>query len=277
MSSDDFTTDNFTANLKLAASYYPSISELCRKLEINRQQFMKYLAGTSFPSRYNLRRICDFFGFDEYEVLMPHDQFRNLVRLRPAWDRDDLPLPPGLAGFLGQAQRHRGALTKAHGYFYKYYLSFSTPRQILRSLIHIYGWEDYTLYKRLERLRRPGHAGPPDVYKYAGIVTVAGDRIHMLDTETITGSELTQTILYLNYRNHISVLTGLTAGVSGGDAHEPSAARVVLEYIGRSVHLRQALSDCQLYPVDSPEIPARIRLHLTAAGRFMEPWRAAIL
>jgi transcriptional regulator with XRE-family HTH domain len=67
----DFTTTNFTANLKRVASYYPSISEMCRKLEINRHQFMKYLSGASFPSRYTMRRICDFFGVDEYEILLP--------------------------------------------------------------------------------------------------------------------------------------------------------------------------------------------------------------
>ncbi len=276
MDSDDFTTGNFTANLKLAASYYPSVSQMCRKLGINRQQFMKYLAGTSFPSRHNLRRICDFFGFDEYEVLMPHDQFRNILRLRPAREGDDLSIPPGFAGLLAEAQRCRGTLTKTHGYYYKYYLSFSTPCHILRSLVHIYGWNEYTLYRRLERLRQPDRAGPPDVYKYAGLVTVAGDRMHMLDRETITGSELTQTVLYLNYRNRISVLTGLTVGVSGGDAHEPSASRVVMEYIGRAANLRQAIAECRLYPEDSPEIPGQIRDHLTAGGRISEPLRAAI-
>lgn len=46
---NDFTTENFTANLKIAASYYPSISEMCRKLGINRQQFMKYLSGRVVP------------------------------------------------------------------------------------------------------------------------------------------------------------------------------------------------------------------------------------
>ena len=146
----------------------------------------------------------------------------------------------------------------------------------MRSLIFIYPWKDYTLYKRLERLRRPDSAGPPDVYKYAGLVTIAGDRMHMLDQETITGSELTQTVLYLNYRNRISVLTGLTVGVSGGDAHEPSASRVVMEYIGRSVNLRQAIAECRLYAEESPDIPAQIRDHLTAGGRISGPLRAAI-
>lgn len=272
----DFTTENFSANLKLAASYYPSISETCRKLGINRQQFMKYLAGSSFPSRYTMRRICDFFGFDEYEILLPHDQFRNIVRLHPVRGADDLTLPPGVSGLLSQAQRLRSVLSKTHGYYHMYYLSFSQPKHVLKSLVFIYGWNDYTLYKRLERLKRKSSAAPPDVYKYAGLVTVAGDRMHMFDNEMITGAELTQTVLFMNYRNRISMLTGLTTGVSGGDAHEPSSARVVMEYIGRSVNLRQAIADCRLYPLDAPEVPPRILSHLTAGGRIDEPLRGKI-
>jgi len=48
MHSDDFTTENFKANLKLATSYYPSVSEVCRKLGINRQQFMKETYWSGF-------------------------------------------------------------------------------------------------------------------------------------------------------------------------------------------------------------------------------------
>lgn len=274
MSSDDFTTENFKANLKLAASYYPSIAEMCRKLGINRQQFMKYLAGTSFPARYNLRRICDFFGVDEYEILMPHDQFSNIIRLRPTNKADEVEMPPGMAGLLKEAQRHRNTLTKMHGYYYEYYLSFSTPGHILRALTYVYGWKDFTLYKRMERLTRPQHKGRPDIYKYAGVISITGDRMHMFDQEIITGSELTQKVLYPNYRNRVSMLTGLMLGVSAGDAHEPSASRVVMEYIGRTGNLRQALFECGLYPEDSPHIPRAIAAHLTAGGRHHEPLRA---
>lgn len=223
-----------------------------------------------------MRRICDFFGFDEYEMLLPHEQFQNIVRLRPVRGAEDVTMPPGLAGILTQAQRSRGVLSKTYGYYHKYYLSFSTPKHVLKSLVFIYGWNEYTLYKRLERLKRPGVPGPPDVYKYAGMVTVAGDRMHLLDQEVITGAELTQTALFMNYRNRVSVLTGLTMGVSGGDAHEPSSARVVMEYIGRSVNLRQAISDCRLYPLDSTSIPRRILYHLTASGRIDEPLRGKV-
>lgn len=274
---NDFTTENFTANLKLAASFYPSISELCRKLEINRQQFMKYLSGNSFPSRYNLRRICDFFGFDEFEMLMPHDQFRNIVRLRPVQSDSEVVVPPVMTELLSNAQRQRSQLTKTHGYYHQYYLSFSNPGHILKSIVYIYGWNDYTFYKRIERLRKTDETGPLDVYKYAGMITIAGDRMHMIDHETITGAELTQTVLYLNYRNRISMLTGLTMGVSGSDAHHPSCSRVVMEYIGRSVNLRQAISDCHIYPLDSEHVPNRILEHLTDNHQTSEPMTGSTL
>lgn len=276
MYSDDFTTENFKANLKLASSYYSSIAEMCRKLGINRQQFMKYLSGKSFPTRYNLRRICDFFGFDEYELLMPHDQFSNILKLRPKHTGDSVTLPPGMAGLLKEAQRKKGALTKLHGYYYEYYLSFSCPGHILKSLTCIYDWKDFTLYKRVERLNKEGRIGPQDLYKYAGIISITGDRIHMIDQETLTGSELTQKILYPNYKNRVSTLTGLIIGVSGADTHEPSSSRVIMEYIGKTANLRQAISECGIYPKDSPNIPQAISQHLTNQGQLHEPLKGAI-
>lgn len=277
MQADDFTNDSFKVNLKLATSYYPSISEVCRKLSLNRQQFMKYLSGASFPSRYNLRRICDFFGFDEYEFLMPPDQFAKILELRPSKTPNELEGLPGLTELLKEAQRGRSMLTKMHGYYYEYFLSYSTPHHIIRSLTYIYPWKDYTLYKRKEWLKHPGQEGQPDVYKYAGVMTVSGGRLHMFDHESITGSELTQKILFMNYRNRISMLTGLSLGVSGGDAHEPSASRVVMEFIGRTTHLRRVIQACGIYPLDSPEIPDLIRDHLTLGGTIDAPLRGATL
>ena len=95
-----FTTTNFVSNLKLACSYYPSVSEVSRKVGINRQQFMRYLAGESFPSRHNLRKLCDLFGVDEYELLMPIHQFRNLLRLKKERDDGLIRLPPLLPQLL---------------------------------------------------------------------------------------------------------------------------------------------------------------------------------
>ena len=266
----DYASGNFVANLRFACSFSPSITDVCRKVGINRQQFTKYIAGVAFPSRYNLRRICDFLGVDEFEILMPHDQFRRILQLRPRRSGDAPPVPEAIDTLLVQAQRQKGHLGRYLGYYYTYYASLSRPGFILRSLLHIYAWQDFVAYRRIERLN-DGRGGPPDVYKYRGLVLEVGDRLHMLDQETLTGSELTHTILYPVYRNRVSVLSGLTMGVSGADTRQPSAARIMLEYVGRNVGARESLRRCGLYVPGSPDIPEAVMAYLRGAGPELDP------
>ncbi|WP_108365595.1 helix-turn-helix transcriptional regulator [Limnohabitans sp. Bal53] len=261
-----FTAANFVNNLKLACSYYPSVSEVARKVGINRQQFMRYLSSESYPSRHNLRKLCDLFGVDEFELLMPVHQFRNLLRLKKERDEGLVKLPPLLPPLLQLVQRQRAELSKNLGYFHVYYLSASRPGSVLKSLIHIYEWQEFTLYKRIERLKVPGSKGQAELYKYSGMVGVVGDRLHLIDQETLTGSELTHTILYPSYRNRITYLTGLTVGVSGNDAHRPSASRIALEYAGNTVNLRRAIADCGLFAPEDPAVPAIISRYLCQPG-----------
>ena len=62
--------DPVSANLSFACTLFPSIAHVCRRIGINRQQFNKYLSGSVRPSRHNMRKICDFFGVTEAELLM---------------------------------------------------------------------------------------------------------------------------------------------------------------------------------------------------------------
>jgi len=259
---------NLAANLKLAASYYPSVAGMCRKLDINRQQFVKYLIGSAFPSPATMRRICDFLGVDEFEVLMPPEQFRAIISLRRKSAFEDLEVPPRLREMLSQAVSSPAEVRRLHGYYYEYRHSFTRSRRILRSFTHIYGWRRYSFYRRIERLKDTvsGSApasGPPDVYKYDGLIMPVGDRLHLLDFETITHSELTHTVLYISYANRVSHLTGLTMGVSALSSHEPVAARVCLEYVGRSVSRSRALRACGLYAPDSSDISQMVRDYLS--------------
>jgi len=253
---------SLAANLRQACSYHASVSDVCRKIGINRAQFMRYLAAEAFPSRRNLRRICDYFGCDEHEMLMAPERFTDLLRLRPRHRADGIDVPPLILDLLGAAHRQQARLSKMIGYYYQYYSSFSAPGHILQALVSIYALGSLTAYKRIERLRMSDLGRPPDVFKYAGLVVLVGDRVHMLDQETITFSELSQTILFPTYRNKVTTLTGLTMGVSGNDAHQPSASRVVLHYLGRTVDLRKAIAGCRLHAADSEAVPALVKSYL---------------
>jgi len=75
-------SSNFATNLGFLCGYHKSISEICRRLDINRTQFNRYLYGGTTPSRNTLRRICDFFGVEEYEIVLPPDQLANIISVR---------------------------------------------------------------------------------------------------------------------------------------------------------------------------------------------------
>mgnify|MGYP001357783404 CR=1 FL=1 len=74
-------SNDLSRNLKLLIAYSASISEVCKKINISRQQFTKYLSGKSFPRLQSLQRICDHFGLEDWEILLPHSDFRKLITL----------------------------------------------------------------------------------------------------------------------------------------------------------------------------------------------------
>ncbi|WP_137389514.1 transcriptional regulator [Rhodoligotrophos defluvii] len=258
---------DFIQNLRLLCSYHRSITEVTRKLAMNRQQFMKYLGGGAFPSSSNLRRICDFFGVEEYEILMPHERFSEVVRLRPAARQITSELPVGAQRVMRLAIAQHAQLAKYCGYYYKYFYSFSTPSFILRSLVCIYQDEKLTLYKTVELLSRPEQRDAnSDLFKYRGVVLPIGDRLHMIDHESVLGNEMSQTILYPPYRNRVSALIGLMIGITATEAHQPVAARAVLEYLGRQVDRRKAIAGCGLFAQDAPEVPRSVLTYLREAS-----------
>jgi transcriptional regulator with XRE-family HTH domain len=58
----------FAVNLRQACLRYRTISEVCDGIGINRQQFNKYLSGTSMPNALTLERICRFLGVRQSDL-----------------------------------------------------------------------------------------------------------------------------------------------------------------------------------------------------------------
>ena len=255
-------SDDFSRNLRLLCSYYKSIAEVCRRLKINRPQFNRYLSGRYKPSANTMRLFCDFFGVEEYEMLLPHNQFQRLIQIRPkatAPAVESLPETPHLAHLNDLSSP---GLEKYLGYYFEYYMSMAYPGKLLRTLICIERRVDKIYYQRTERLLENSHDKPCHGV-YLGIAHFLTDRIFMVDYESLTGHEITQTILFPSFKNRVSRLTGLKLGVSGSGERMPCCARVLYEYLGTAVDLRRALALCGLYELDSPSIDDSIRKAVT--------------
>ncbi len=112
----------FGANLRQLAQRYPSVSELCRQLGINRTQFNRYLAGESFPRPDILDRICQFFDVDARILLKPLDEIEPHAT-HPAVNVIDRYLSANVdttfaTGFYQAIERDQTAASQPHHRLY---------------------------------------------------------------------------------------------------------------------------------------------------------------
>ncbi|WP_121066612.1 helix-turn-helix domain-containing protein [Chachezhania antarctica] len=260
--------DPLTSNLAFACTLFPSIAHVCRRIGINRQQFNKYLSGTVRPSRHNMRRICDFFGVTEAELLMEPARFAELISLRrrPGSEQEVTPLGPTLK----RLSQFSTPLHRYVGGYFRYFHSYSNPGMIMRSYAQITRRDGHYLWKNIER-EDTAQGGPRDVFKYEGMVFYLGERINVVENEALLSSSITQMILYPSYNAGIDYLLGIQTGGPLKRGRKPSASRVVLDYLGQNVDARRAMAQCGLFAPEEldPKIVQLVRNEMpTGAWTF---------
>lgn len=231
--------DAFADNLAYLCGFHPSIAEVCRRLSINRQQFNKYLAGASRPSRHNMRRICDLGGVTEAEILLEPGQFRELVSLRRQASRAEVL--PELYREVEELFRASAPLDRYVGYYYRYFYSFGRPGRITRSLASISRVDGRYLWKNVERERLREGEPVHGVAKYHGAAFLLANRIYIVEHDALLLNSITQMTLYPSYRAHVGDLLGVQTGGPVRRGRQPGASRVLMRYLGRRIDTRKAL------------------------------------
>jgi hypothetical protein len=259
---------NFATNLRLLCGRHRSVSEVCRRLAINRQQFNKYLAGASLPSSATLGRICAFFAIDQGDILLAPAEFAALAGARPQ-ERGPVP-PPLFAPTVDRIASHfpdsSRKLERYVGYYFCYYCSPAYPRKVIKSLSRICRSGDHFYDRTIERLvdkRRP--QARFSVCKYTGSVVHTEDRIYIAHSNLFLNQTMSLVVFYPSYRATLQYLSGVFVSVSSGPGRQPFASRVVYHYLGPTIDRRRALASCGLYPIDSAEIGEEIRLRVRNA------------
>jgi len=252
-------------NLRLLCSYHNSIADVCRKLSINRSQFNRYLNGYTLPSLRLMRKMCDFFGVEEAELLMPHGQFKELVRLKPQGagvlvDKN-LVMSTGEKVLLAS----RSKLDGYAGYYFTYYNSMSNPGKILKGLTRIYRTPFSMNIKTLEVIGKWRHGG--FICKYEGACFTLGDRLFITAMETLTRNEAIQIILYPNYTNRIRYLSGIMSGVAAHATRPPTATQLVMQFLGTNLDVRKSLAQCGLFDPEDEHLPDDVRKMISGTLR----------
>ncbi len=246
-------------NLRLLCGYGRSVSDVCRKAGINRQQFNKYLSGQATPSLRSLRLVCDFFGVEESEILMDYASFSELVRRRPPRLRAKHdPLSRFVDQLAAGRPRSAEALGKYRGFYYCYTRPEERAPTLLRSLVYVHE-ENGSFFSTSVDVNRPLEGPLPRTMKYKGIVVHLADRLMFIEREVSVGDCVLIAILFTTDYEPITYLTGLITGIMPESSKQIESYRTVYEYLGRGIDARAALKDCGRVRLDDPEINDYIR------------------
>jgi hypothetical protein len=202
---------------------------------------------------------------EEFEIGLPTDQFVSLIggKTKLVVPSREESAPERILGHLRQQSSLQ--LKAYTGYYYEYYHAMTEPGSIICALVRVYEENQHFVYERNERLQIVGVEDEYEQYRYVGVAYYLQDRLFLIDYESLTSNEISQTILIPSFKSCITRLNGLKMGVSAADHRTPACSRVVWEYLGQEVNRIDAYCKVRLYRMDDPVIDDDLRGRLAQA------------
>jgi transcriptional regulator with XRE-family HTH domain len=253
----------FARNLRVLAQTEQSVTKLCQAIEINRQQFNKYLRGEHLPSRRNRARIASYFKIAEKDLFLDSDTFEAAYGRRQSPLLSFLVSARELNELMPSVEAGAKSMRDMLGIYLRYQCSSIYEKRVLRSILRIEEIDGFIQYQYLE------HFQDLDLplktayrFRYQGVCLFVEERLFLIDAEVVQRNEMTFGVFIPIVRKPQRFLFGLTMGVAATAFREPYATRVALEFLDQGAikpsHLRLARA---LAPED-PAIPFEIKAYL---------------
>jgi transcriptional regulator with XRE-family HTH domain len=260
--------ENFPSNLRSLCADHGSISQICRDIGINRQQFNRYLNGSSMPSAHNLRRIARHFDLTEELLLAAPSTFEAAQR-QTGPGTGDKTSEAFLAPYTGQLKNLRRYL----GFYHSYFCTPSWEGRIFCSLVR-FSEKDGLIICRSYENATSGDKSVRQISRYDGLVTMRGNRIFITEHERAHEGSVAQTILYTAHRQQLKYLRGMTMGLAWRPYPHPYAAKAIWKRVSERVTAREAIAACGIYPAQSRQIDPTIRSHLSVEPGYLSSGKA---
>jgi hypothetical protein len=246
----------FALNLRRHCSAFGSIAAVCRGCGINRQQFNKYLAGQILPNSRTLKRISGFLGICEVDL------FQNSAIVLPATIPEYSAaheLETVLRETVPRLKRDSDVLKE--GYYFCYFPLQNHENYLMRSLLKVKIKNGISCFTRLTLT--PSRAQPGIFLgrgKHVGVVLATAQEIYLLATNT-SSSQLSLITIDRSFTACAPVLQGmvLTRGLNA-----QMACRVMVDFVGAEINLRQAIKKLGPVSTEDREINRHIVFSLSA-------------
>ncbi|SCZ73677.1 helix-turn-helix domain-containing protein [Epibacterium ulvae] len=218
----------FSTNLRILCEQHPSVSDLSRKLEINRTQFNRYLSGESFPRPDILDRICSFFDVDARILLEP---------VETLWDRETILNGSFLREFIGAPVSDLPPKKLPSGLFRYSRSSFLKPNFYISGLVLIFRGRENTTYVRYfepcETLQFQGLRTHKDLREFRGYAVRHDEGISIVSTRK--AAKISQfTFIARTPLAETEFWSGHITRGGREERHDPPLTRIVYEYLGKN-------------------------------------------
>lgn len=259
--------DHVSKNLQVLAASFESTSSFCLKVDINRQQFNKYVSGQHFPSHKVLSKISRYFLMEPEQLSLPPAEFVNFYE---GYERSlpvDLHKLPNFMSFIPIAMKSTGDLKKFHGVYCRYHNSSIYKGRILRSIVYIFEKESITQFVTIERFPALDGSGKLGcAFRYSGFCFLVGERLFMMDFEGDKNNEMTFTTLVPQPRTPIKLMHGILNGVAATSYRQPFSTRVIFEHIGHEKLSRKHMRMAAILLPSDMTLPAEVREYITGSN-----------
>lgn len=236
-------------NLRYLCGLRRSTSEVCRSIGINRQQFNKYLSGTTTPSAFNLGRISAYFGLDAGVLRQPSAEFRRVLSQHQGGPPEPAAAPSSIhwefcKTALGLAALNPEALRPHVGLYFRYNYAFDGSGRIVRGLFRVSETDGLFVTRLVERVQHRSNGSKRlTTLKYDGVLAALSGCLFSVEFERLMKSCIGHAAFPCLMRPGQRFLTGIQSSFSTSTGR-PAASRVVLERVGRGTSVREMLRQC---------------------------------
>ena len=126
----------------------------------------------------------------------------------------------------------------------------------MRTLTCVYEQEGMVFTKTIDRVKDPVD-GTLFLSKYDGYVSMLGNRIFVVEFQSLAKDAIVETVLLPDNRSQLSILQGATIGASS-KCRSPYFSKVVWKYLGTTIDHRKALKSIGLLQIHSPMMDPRV-------------------
>jgi transcriptional regulator with XRE-family HTH domain len=255
----------FADNLRALCTRHGSIAAVCRALGMNRQQFNKYLAGSTLPNGATLERICGFFAIEPQSLfrdpLAPDTQ--ALPGSTPAGTDAFAALPCGTRQFASAALGRMRNSSLRPGCYYFYFPWARDPAKCVRAALYVYRRGGLTLFTRFTKFRSPSQRQRYYLRgRHDGVVLESDKAKFLLAMNRKGYGEMSLVSLGVESALSQDFMSGLALVMEASGA--PLALRATLEYRGSAAILRRTISDACVLALTDPSIPEEVRQSMSA-------------